>query len=511
MIITLYSFAKKRNSTKRPTSGGLDVEVKLKENCSIYNPTFVLNHNAGDFNYVKVSSQQGQQYWKSTMDLYYWVDDITFLTDRIISAQCSLDPFASAKEDILATRANIMYCADSTRDNIVDTRLPVTSDVYINETSIDLGAIPVPSAYEGNDLPICDLSNANDPPSIIIAVTGKGSFGSYLLQYADDLKEILDGVDDYTGNIADILTGLKQLFYGGTASECLKAAIALPITVNGLDVCDGVADTLYLGNYPCKKEVGSTTPPTLVGINAYPIDRKIFKGKYRLNIPWNTPEDWRRCTPYHQLYLYFPFVGMVQLNSSNMTSDIFVDVSYAINLTSGDISILCEGVRETTLETHIIGTGSGNMALNTPFGSTGIDTNRLTQSIGAGTAAVGASIAMAATGNIVGAALTLGGGIATAATGTLAAMGGTGDGSGGLGGGASSGLDKSIRLFCIGKTLTATPAGWAATYGKPYFMPDRIGDHSGLVITEGASVSTDLSAALIDAINAGLDGGLYIE
>lgn len=107
--------------------------------------------------------------------------------------------------------------------------------------------------------------------------------------------------------------------------------------------------------------------------------------------------------------------------------------------------------------------------------------------------------------------MTLTGGIASAAGNTIAAAGGTGYGDGGLGGGSSSGLDKHIRLIGVQHSLTETPARWAATYGKPYFMVDTIGNHSGLVITEGASVSSDLSAALIDTINAGLDGGLYIE
>ena len=197
MIITLYSFSKRRNSTRRPSSGGYDVEVKLKENCSIYNPTFVLNHNAGDFNYVKVSAQQGEQYWKSTKDLYYWVDDITFLTDRIISAQCSLDVFASAKEDILSTRANIMYCADSSNTDIVDTRIPVRSNVSYIENSIDLGV-----ANEGG------IFIDERITSVMLSVTGKGSFGVYMLVYPDDLSEILDGVDNFTqSKISDRSSG----------------------------------------------------------------------------------------------------------------------------------------------------------------------------------------------------------------------------------------------------------------------------------------------------------------
>ena len=505
MVITLYSFSKKRNSTHRPSSGGYDVEVKLKENCSIYNPTFILNHNAGDFNYVKVSAQQGEQYWKSTKDLYYWVDDITFLTDRIISAQCSIDPYASAKEDILSTRANVMYCADSTRDSIPDHRLPITNYVNYEQNVIDL------SVENSGGLQIVDLSYGfSGEPSIILGVTGKGSFGTYLLHDFYDLPEILDGCDNYmSGIFTDMLTGLKQIFYGGTASECLKSAIALPIVLTGSTVGDPNGRQLFLGNYPC-------TDNSLNPILVHKIRSQILKGTYRLYIPWasDAPHgSWLRSAPYNRFFLYFPFIGMLELNASDMANDLCIDIEYAVNITSGDISIMIKGIHEEEFDQkkRILATANGNMAINTPFGSTGIDTNRLTQAVGTGISSLAASAAMFATGNAIGGAMTLTGGIASAAGNTIAAAGGTGYGDGGLGGGSSSGLDKHIRLIAVQHSLTETPARWAATYGKPYFMVDTIGNHSGLVITEGASVSSDLSAALIDTINAGLDGGLYIE
>lgn len=508
MKIYLYSFSKKRNSTAIPSGAGYEVDVQLKENCSVFHPSFILNHNAADFNYIRaVFPSSGG----SSDTYYYFVDDITFNTDRIITANCSCDSLATMKSEILGTRANIMYCADSPRDNIVDPRLPVFSDVFLNETAIDLGdPLNVPTPYEGEPLLIHDMSNTGAlDGSVIISVTGKGSFGAYMLQYSSDLPEILDGVDDYTNGIVDILAGLKQLFYGGTAAECLKAAFVLPINLTPADIGASSNEPLYLGNYPCK--INSPSTGQLIPIYVYQIKRKIVRGKYRLSIPWLKPETWQRSAPYTNLYLYFPMVGIINLNTSDMISDIFVDVSYSINVTSGDISILVEGVKNTTLETHIIGAGNGNMALNTPFGSTGIDTSRLTQSIGVGAAAAGASLAMAATGNFVGAGLTLAGGLASAASGTLAAMGGNGYGDGGLGGGSSNGLDKNIRLIYSGRTLTAQPAAWSTTYGKPFMAPDTISNHSGLVITEAFSLSAAYPKEMIEEVNRLMDGGVYIE
>ena len=171
---------------------------------------------------------------------------------------------------------------------------------------------------------------------------------------------------------------------------------------------------------------------------------------------------------------------------------------------------MVKGVHEETFPDKkvILATANGNMAINTPFGSTGIDTNRLTQSISAGLATATSALAMT---NPVTAALTLAGGIGTAAAGAIAAAGGTGYGDGGLGGGSSSGLDKFIRLINVTRSLTATPAQWAQTYGKPFMKPDSVGNHSGLVITEGFSLSASAPKDMIEEVNRLMDGGVYIE
>lgn len=496
MKIYLYSFSKKRNSTAIPSGAGYEVEVQLKENCSVYHPAFILNHNAADFNYIRaVFPSSGG----ASDTYYYFVDDITFNTDRIITAVCSCDTLATLRSEIFGTRANIMYCADSPVIDIIDTRIPVRTNVAYIENSIDLG---VPNS---GGLHIKDLSN-NEIPAIMLAVTGKGCFGVYLLKNYYEMSEILDGVDIYTNGWVDIFSGLKQLFFGGTAAECLKAAIALPIALTGSDVGASTEVDLFLGNYPCLNNNGGN-------IKVYKVYNQIFTAEYSINIPWGSSPFgvWQRCSPYNDFYLYIPFIGIIHLNASDIVNDNVIEIEFAINVTSGDIGVIIKAVQTSSGTRRVVATSSGNMALNTPFGSTGIDTNRLTQSIGTGLATAGVSIAMAATGNLPGAALTLAGGIAGAAGGTLSALGGTGAGDGGLGGGASSGLDKSIRLVNINRTLSDSPANFAQTYGKPFMRPDTISNHSGLVITEGFSLSASAPKDMIEEVNRIMDGGVYIE
>ena len=502
MKIYLYSFSKKRNSTAIPSGAGFEIEVKLKENCSVYHPAFILNHNAADFNYIRAVFPSSGGAFNT---YYYFVDDITFNTDRIITANCSCDSLATLRSEILGTRANIMYTADSDETQVVDQRLPIRNYIDYTETKIDL------STTNSGGLVIKDLSTGfGGEPTIILGVTGKGSFGSYMLEDFYDLAEILDGCDNYmSGIFTDMLTGLKQIFYGGTASECLKSAIALPIEIDLTETGDPYGEQLFLGNYPC-------TDDQLNPIKVRYIRSQIKKGQYQLAIPWSSDapaNSWLRSSPYQEFILYFPFVGLIHLNPADLANARMIYIDYAINITSGDISIMVKGVHEETFPDKkvILATANGNMAINTAFGSTGIDTNRLTQSISTGLASAGAALAMTAAGNPAGAALTLAGGIGQAAGGAIAAAGGTGYGDGGLGGGSSSGLDKFIRLINVTRSLTATPAQWAQTYGKPFMKPDSVGNHSGLVITEGFSLSAAAPKDMIEEVNRLMDGGVYIE
>ena len=43
ITVTLYSFNKRENSTKRPSSGGTDYSCTLIDNTSLMNPTFKLS------------------------------------------------------------------------------------------------------------------------------------------------------------------------------------------------------------------------------------------------------------------------------------------------------------------------------------------------------------------------------------------------------------------------------------------------------------------------------------
>jgi hypothetical protein len=87
--ITTYSFSKKQNSTKVPTSSGtVHNTVLLKDPTSLIRPVFKLQGFNRTDNYVQ---------WDSR---YYFIDDIVQLTNDIAEYHCSVDALASWKTGI---------------------------------------------------------------------------------------------------------------------------------------------------------------------------------------------------------------------------------------------------------------------------------------------------------------------------------------------------------------------------------------------------------------------------
>ena len=58
MILKLYNFSKKANSTKVPASDtATELNVALKENVSLYSPSFILSTEPNQFNYCQLDDK----------------------------------------------------------------------------------------------------------------------------------------------------------------------------------------------------------------------------------------------------------------------------------------------------------------------------------------------------------------------------------------------------------------------------------------------------------------------
>ena len=473
MQARFYSFAKRNNDTSIPSGTGTIKDVTWKENTSILNPEIELYEDPTAYTYVYLPK------WNR----YYFINDISF-DKGLYRVSCNIDPLGSHRSTILGTPAVILYASGSNVD-VVDNRIPIKNDIQINDTPVALGWTITDSTIG----------------SIVVGITGKGSFGPYLLEQPLKLGEWLDGVDNWWNSlgITSIVDAAKQFMYGDSASECLRSAISLPLVLGG---DPSTLEDLHLGNYPVKDANGNT-------LRGYKITNAILKDTKIVPIPW-VHNDWRRNSPYTEVIMYFPFVGCVTIPSNDIIEDSSITVTYSLNITSGDISIQYTG----TDSGRIVGTASGNIACNTAYGSTGINNTKLTTAVptgaGVGLAAGRTAVSMLGASTGVGIAVGAAAGLLTAAAGTFDALGGTASGSGGLGGGASQGLDKVLHCFTITRDLTDSQANLDSLIGKPVHQKHTVGSYSGYVQTSGFSVGGAMTEAERNIINGLVDKGIYV-
>ena len=472
-----YTFSKRKNSTKQPTGSGTTYNVSLKSGTSLLSPTLLLNiASRPSYNYLSFEGR------------YYFVTDIVSVRDNLWEISCTVDALATWKSAIGSTSANILH-ATGGRSDIVDPRIPVTDAVTVSENL--QGITGDFTGFVSDGLGI-----------VIVSITGIGSFGSYLLQDNSQLRNMLRNISVWGASLTDELTALKQIVYGGSASNNIKNAICIPIILSSTGNF-GTAEQLFLGSYPC-------TDLSNNAIMGLPVVDPFLNASATVAIPWQY-NDWRRNNPYTKVYLYVPLIGMLSIPSSEVVNESSINVLYALNILSGDVAVQIKGATSG----RVLATASGNIAMSTPYGSANISGAKVTSAIGVGVAAV-ASVALGvATGGA--GALALGGGLAASAGGLLNALGGESAGGGGLGGSAVTGLDLGVKCYTVTKTLTDTPSNFDPIIGKPMMSKHTISSangssgFTGFVQTDGMCVSGNMTDSEHDLINAACDRGIYYE
>ena len=137
MEIRIGTFAKENNSTKRinvsgpTTTGFTNLEVQLKDNCSIHNPVILIDdstYNAA-WNYVYI------YIWSR----FYFIRESVITTGGIWEVQLVEDVLATWKDQISASSCYVSRSASHGSDFLPDTAWSHTTDIYTNQTGIDIG------------------------------------------------------------------------------------------------------------------------------------------------------------------------------------------------------------------------------------------------------------------------------------------------------------------------------------------------------------------------------------
>lgn len=470
--IELGIVTKKRTSTRIPSSDEMErtESVVLKENCSDYNPVFLLNlsENIFPYNYVK---------WDNW---YYFIDDVIRGRNNIFEVHCTQDVLATYKSYILQTTAFVAYSSVSGGAWIPDKRVPVKADCIVSRSTANLGIWRQDGAY-------------------ILTVIGKNGAVSYAVTLNDlrnlissvqtDLNNVYDDVIDIledTTISAEAVARLQTELLGNdfaNAPSCIRSCIWIPFQPDGTYFQEYIS----LGNFE-------------TNISGFVVNGEPRSGSITVNIPWHY-SDWRRAYC-EDIYLYLPLVGMVSLSSDSLTNASSITIYYSYTVTDGKISY------QVVSGGEIIGAYGGSCAADYPIG--------INQKAGANEVmnALMEGVGKTVSNLTLGSAPSVASGVNAVITGIKTAevaLSHHPSCVGGVGGGAGSGLPRDVVCYSVAHSTALEPSDLAGVLGVPTQKVISLSSCTGYCECINAHCAIPASSDAINAVDMFLNSGFYIE
>lgn len=477
MAITLKfgNISKRRNSTYTPTAAQMSDEIsaKLKDGCSDTAPVFLLNASSFDYNYCQWGNR------------YYYIVDREHTRNDLFTVYCELDSLATYKSDILNANAFVAFDTAANTE-LTDGRISMKTTQVTQVNSANFASI-------GSDV------------SAVVSVVGRSNTSTFQMS-VNDAANLMNGLDTWLDTaiarpaggssspeeaidaLGDMATdAFRQLVATGSAKDCIKSATIVPVPLSALWAA---SVNVWLGDFDTGRS-HKRIPNT---------KNRILKDIINVLIPWQA-SDWRRNAPYHELYIYVPYVGLNRLPVGDLIGETSISIEASIDVATGDTLF------RLYTSTKTIAQYTAQLGISFPIGASNVTPLQVANTI----LSAGQSAASAAGSFISG---NIGGGIA----GSLGTIQGIMNNLeplpscvGGNSGGAALGLANTVYCISIFHDTNVTPDSVSAIMGTPTREVKNIGSLSGYVQTVGASVAAAVEAPIIDEINRYLDSGVYIE
>ena len=469
MDIEVYSgFQKMINSTKRPSSGRT-ISVRLKDNCSVLNPVFLLNsYSLGD-NYVRWGSR------------YYFIDDIVIVGNELAEYHCSTDVLATYKDSIGTSSQYVLRSASAYDGSIADSFYPMTA----------LKNYARSSAYAGFVMPQLG--------TFVFGIQGKsnsGSFGS-TTYYCMDIYHAYSLMDDifnasnseYDAASVEAASGLPEKVYTSIINpqQYIVSCMYLPFEYES--VGDQSASSVMLGWYEFSTSALIFNPsfsalPEKHGTFTLPKHSQNSRGVYMNNAPFT--EYILSFMPFGDL----PLPADLLINETTIYWKVIVDV------------ITGQG----TLKVYAGSSDSGQLLVSATA-QIGV---QIAVSGGVYDTSVGGVVGNAVKGGLIGSAIAgmtgknwfseVKDGIAEAEQSPTISTSGSN--------GALDFLEYPIVLY---SRFTLVTADDNAQHGKPLCAVRTISNLSGFIMCLKPDLDTPASRTEKEAIMSFMEGGFYYE
>lgn len=328
--IVLYRFAKKVNSTARPTSSTTQhtFSCLIREGSSIINPYIELQgttQNIHRYNYCYIP----------TYNRYYFINDITYSENKWL-VSCKIDVLATYQTWLLSSSQYVVRSASESDGQIIDTLYPATTDTSVSTGSLTGGVQT--EAYGETGIVINNyFSRTISDGVFIIGVLGENTGGiSYYQLSFNQFKTLINQLMQYTP------TDMRD--YPSTISKSIANPIQYivnchwyPWGPSGTNVSELMLGSYRVPNLSCRllfvqdyklKFIQNVTIPS------HP--QKASRGAYM-----NSPT-------YSTYMLDFQPFGYINISNNQMTENTNLVLEWYIDYTTGAGSL---GIRYSSTNT----------------------------------------------------------------------------------------------------------------------------------------------------------------
>lgn len=472
MNVTLLNFSKRENSTKQPTSSDIAAgktfnNLTFKDIVNVDNPILRLaGAKTNDYTYTYAYIHE----WNR----YYHIKTANLRHEDIYEADLELDDLATFKDQILATKAFILYSTSNWNRWIKDDRFPIVArpPVVARATSSPL--------VDGQPV----FSDDQISPVMILTTVSQETGLTYWKMEKASIDHLLDSLS----RAGDSVWGSLQMQFGdamGSIVSCVK------IPVNPLVLDIGSPTDMYLGGYHVQDGDESY-------IEASPLNTKFVLFRGRCGIPTGYL-DFRVFEPYTRLRIRLPFLGIVDLAHQDYSGSVYYEG--LLNLLNGKLVWTLyndEGYH------YPVSTYSCQCGEYIPLAAMQIqNASSLIESL----AGAGLTIGGVISGNPA----ALGGGVLAAAQGFYHLNDKSTNVVGSYSGTITEIISKEVQIISERMITNTEPSNIEDIEGRPVCLCDYLTGYTGYVKTQGFSIDIDANLNVIKSINAKMDAGVYIE
>lgn len=308
MQATFYQFAKRTNSTKRP-SGGQGLGIDLKAPCNIINPE------------IKIATQSdpsGYNYcYLPTFSRYYWIKNWTY-SDGLWNASLTVDTLASYRDQIGSATEYVVRSSAKYDGTISDGLYPATAKVQSVTTSFQGGFA---ETISGGFFVIGFIAKtANSIGAITYVVMTPGNAKKLSAKLLTDVSYLSIDNSEISDNLTKVLFNPYQYIvscnYFPFDIAILTAHLPLVAKIDvGWWSVDVPGWILGEDNNNFKKSVSVTVPKHPQAAN---------RGEY-CNV-----------APYTDYTIYLQPFGVIPLDASKMWGAATLSIQYVVDLFTGD-------------------------------------------------------------------------------------------------------------------------------------------------------------------------------